>query len=169
MEWEVPGRVPFGRRSAPQPGSFSMPILKGGRPRSPRRSRSAGEGRGARPWGPGPHPARTDAGRDVRPGRLDPEGEGRGRGAVRARLLGLGDLRGQHLMYVAATRARRRLEPNEAFRSCLTAQAEPAAAWQPMHPMPLNEGRLSTVNPGANGTAPTPLPLTDAAVLLDQL
>src|SRR3954454_23611350 len=27
MEWEVPGRVPFGRRSAPQPGSFSMPIL----------------------------------------------------------------------------------------------------------------------------------------------
>src|SRR4051812_8643724 len=70
---------------------------EGGRLRSPRRSRSAGEGRGARPWGPGPHPARTDAGRDVRPGRLDPEGEGRGRGAVRARLLGLGDLRGQHL------------------------------------------------------------------------
>src|SRR5881397_2823418 len=29
------------------------------------------------------------------PGRLDPEGEGRDRGAVRARLLGLGDLRGQ--------------------------------------------------------------------------
>src|SRR4051794_29886008 len=27
MEWEVPGRVPFGRRSAPQPGSFSMPLF----------------------------------------------------------------------------------------------------------------------------------------------
>src|SRR3954447_26548394 len=45
-----------------------------------------------------------------------------------------------------------------------------------MRPMPLrtaptssNEGRLPTVNPGANGMAPTPLPLTDAAVLLDQL
>src|SRR4051794_8200017 len=45
-----------------------------------------------------------------------------------------------------------------------------------MRPMPLgtaptssNEGRLPTVNPGANGMAPTPLPLTDAAALLDQL
>src|SRR5436305_12010584 len=45
-----------------------------------------------------------------------------------------------------------------------------------MRPMPLrtapissNEDRLPTVNPGANGMAPTPLPLTDAAVLLDQL
>src|SRR4051812_45616243 len=33
-----------------------------------------------------------------------------------------------HLLYVAATRARWRLEPNEAVRSCLTAWAEPAAA-----------------------------------------
>ena len=33
-----------------------------------------------------------------------------------------------HLLYVAATRARRRLEPNEAVRSCLTTRAEPAAA-----------------------------------------
>src|SRR4051812_42223466 len=79
-----------------------------------------------------------------------------------------------HLLYVAATRARWRLEPNEAVRSCLTAQAEPAAAWQPMHPVPLraaptssNEGRLPAVNPGANGRAPAPLPLTEAAVLLD--
>src|SRR5690242_18313573 len=38
--------------------------------------------------------------------------------------------RGQelHLLYVAATRARRRLEPNEAVRSCLAAQAEPVVA-----------------------------------------
>src|SRR5690242_5270212 len=33
-----------------------------------------------------------------------------------------------HLLYVAATRARRRLEPNEAVRSCLAAQAEPVVA-----------------------------------------
>ena len=33
-----------------------------------------------------------------------------------------------HLLYVAATRARRRLEPNEAVRSCLAARVEPAAA-----------------------------------------
>src|SRR3954469_25858662 len=51
--------------------------------------------------------ARGDPGRDVRAGRLDPEGEGRDRGAVRARLLGLGDLRGQQ----AARRGPGRLRP----------------------------------------------------------
>ena len=33
-----------------------------------------------------------------------------------------------HLLYVAATRARRRLEPNEAVRSCLAAPPGPAVA-----------------------------------------
>ena len=33
-----------------------------------------------------------------------------------------------HLLYVAATRARRRLEPNEAVRSCLAAPRGPAVA-----------------------------------------
>src|SRR5690242_21256460 len=43
MEWEVPGWVPFGRRSAPQPGSFSMPILtrSGGSPAAWRGKRGA--------------------------------------------------------------------------------------------------------------------------------
>src|SRR3954447_17832098 len=36
-------------------------------------------------------------------------------------------------------------------------------------PISSNEDRLPTVNPGANGMAPTPLPLTGAAVLIDQL
>ena len=33
-----------------------------------------------------------------------------------------------HLLYVAATRARRRLEPNEGVRSCLAARPAPAVA-----------------------------------------
>ena len=33
-----------------------------------------------------------------------------------------------HLLYVAATRARRRLEPNDAVRSCLAAPPGPAVA-----------------------------------------
>ena len=35
-----------------------------------------------------------------------------------------------HLLYVATTRARRRLEPNEAVRSCLAALPAPAAVEQ---------------------------------------
>ena len=33
-----------------------------------------------------------------------------------------------HLLYVAATRARRRLEPNQAVKSCLAAPPGPAVA-----------------------------------------
>ena len=40
--------------------------------------------------------ARGGAGRDVRAGRVDPQGQGDHRRAVRAQLLGLGDQRDQH-------------------------------------------------------------------------